>query len=187
MKIVLSKSLLRDLKRLSLALNRWDAEGRRKTEQTYRKYGLLWQAGAKRRVPVDEGRLEKGIHAPKPHWEGGLVLTQEVGTNVEYGPFLEFGTDRIAGGRVKALGEDPNITDQQAIHTWPAKEAEAIEGTSASIDTSGGAQGRLRNSSGRFVRAKPQEQMPWLRPAFMEIRDDLIAELDANYRPPEQT
>ena len=182
MKIKLSPKFTRDLKLLAQALTDWDKEGRRKLEQTYRKHGLLWQGESKKRVPVDEGRLEKSILAPPPFWNG-VVLTQEVGTNVEYGPFLEFGTERIAGGDVKAIGDKPEVSDLEAVHTWPAKEGEAIDKTSDSIDTSGGATGALRNAKGQFT-FKAQEQMPFLRTGFVAIKPGLIADVDASYEPP---
>lgn len=185
MKVSLSKQFARDLHKLGQAFRWWDSRGRREIEIVYRKYGLLWQAGAKRRVPVDESRLEKGILAPPPYWDV-VVLVQEVGTNVPYGPYIEFGTEKIAGGAVKAIGDDAFVTDTQAVHDWPAKRAEAIDRTSVSIDTAGGAVGRLRNASGQFLRAKPQEQMPWLRPAFAEIRESLTKDIDAAYEPPRQ-
>lgn len=184
MKVKLDPKLIRDLKYLAKALDLWEKGARRNLERVYRKYGLLWQAEAKKRVPVEEGRLEKSILAPKPKWEG-VVLTLEVGTNVKYAEYVEFGTARIAGGAVLALGDDPEITDLQAIHTWAAKEADAIQATSATIDKRGRAKGRLRNAAGRFVKG-PQEQMPWLRPAFMEIKQELVEELDVAYAPPKR-
>jgi HK97 gp10 family phage protein len=48
------------------------------------------QGAAKRRVPVDTGRLRNSIAVETE--QGGLSAT--VGTNVEYGPFVEYGTRR---------------------------------------------------------------------------------------------
>lgn len=185
MQASLSRRFANDLYKLKLSLMLWSKEGKKKLERTYRKYGLLWQAGAKKRVPVDEARLERGILAPPPYWDGG-VLTQEVGTNVKYGPFLEFGTVRIAEGKVLDLGDDPYIDDTQAIHTWAAKEKDAAKGTSYGITKTGKTKGRRLNAEGKGLSYKPQEQMPFLRPAFVAIRDDLIAEIDASYEPPAQ-
>lgn len=150
-------NLDKDLQLLEKALKQWKAMGVKNLEKVFRRYGLYWQAEAKKRVPVDEGRLEKGIIAPPPYMDGDK-LTMEVGTNIEYGPYIEFGTTRIAGGKVLALGDGPGITDQQAIKSWPAKDAEALSGST--------------------------EQMPFLRPAFNEIREDLIDEIDEAFEPP---
>jgi HK97 gp10 family phage protein len=46
------------------------------------------ERGAKKRAPVDEGRLRSSIHM-RP-FRGGLEI--DVGTNVEYGVYQEFGT-----------------------------------------------------------------------------------------------
>lgn len=48
------------------------------------------QRMAKKRCPVDTGRLRASINAV--FFQGGM--TGEVGTAVEYGPFIEFGTHR---------------------------------------------------------------------------------------------
>ncbi len=56
---------------------------------------------------------------------------------------LEYGTEDIAGGKVKALGDSPEITDDQAVKNWPA------------VDGRGGT----------------GQQMPWLRPAVNAIED----------------
>lgn len=182
MKVTLSSSFARELKSLAHALRAWRDDSRRELQKAYHRAGLLWQAEAKKRVPVDESRLVQGILSPPPYWNGA-VLTQEVGTNIEYGVHTEFGTDRIAGGKVKRLGDRPDITDLEAVHTWPAKEADAIETTSHSIDTKGATEGRLRTKIGQFTHG-PQEQMPWLRPAFQAIKDELIDGINMACEPP---
>lgn len=73
-----------------------------------------------------------------------------VGSNESYAAFIEFGTRWIAGGEVKALGLNPNITDASAVTSWPAKEA-------------GG--------------AKSGEQTPFLRPAFMALEPWILKRL----------
>lgn len=70
--------------------------------------------------------------------------------------FIEFGTEHIAGGRVKALGTGPVIMDSEAITTWPALQA--------------------RGGSG--------QQMPWLRPAWQEIKPQALIRLNTAIAPP---
>jgi hypothetical protein len=144
-------------------------------ETKFRRVGQRWRAGAVRRIPVDEGTAKARVVTNT--YREGLDLITEVGGNVPYMVWLEFGTDKIAGGRVKALGLDEHITDAQAVHNWPAKDGEAIAGTSAMHTTDSRGVGRLRNSSGQFLKGSPQEQMPWLRPAFMEIADWVLDEI----------
>jgi len=103
---------------------------------------------AKLRVPVSgRGQGSKSGHLRQSiRWEviGTTTTTMEarIGTNQEYGVFVEYGTARIAGGDVKALGMGDNIQDSQAIHTWPALTA----------------------------RGGSEQQMPWLRPAAFMYR-----------------
>lgn len=144
-------------------------------EKSFRRAGQRWRSGAVKRVPVDEGTLKQRIVTNT--YREGLDLVTEVGTNVPYGVHLEFGTDKIAGGRVKALGLDEQITDSMAVHDWPAKRGEAGPGTSSMHTTDRLGRGRLRNAKGRFLKGSPQEQMPWLRPAFMEIADSVLSEI----------
>lgn len=114
----------------------------------------IWAGEAKRRVPVDTGRLRNGILKEVRRVRGGVE--GRVGTNVKYGKYIEFGTPDIAGGRVKALGPRPDVTDTEAIKTWPALEE--------------------RGGSG--------QQMPWLRPAFMAIADQIVARIKKALTPP---
>ena len=50
------------------------------------------QKGAKKRAPVDFGRLRSSI-AIEP-WLGGMVMT--IGTSVFYAPYVEYGTGKYA-------------------------------------------------------------------------------------------
>lgn len=160
-------------------LYRWSDEGRRQLERAITRAVFRWHAEAVKRVPVDTGRLKNAI-LHNVYWAGGELIG-EVGTNVRtYPDYLEFGTKRIAGGRVLALGGSPDITDAMAIHDWAAKDAETGTMQGVSIDS----QGRRRAKSGRFVGGGGQEQMPWLRPAFNAIRDWATAEIQAALAPP---
>lgn len=167
----------RDMRKFTDALQFWGAETQKRFLVANKQAGQYWVAEAKKRVPVDEGRLRSSLRT-NTYTDGDGVIVTEVGTNVEYAKHLEFGTDYIAEGRVKDLGLSPEITDAQAIHTWPAKEAEATDATSAMM-----VGGRLRTALGRFA-AGPQEQMPFLRPAFMKIRQWVIDQFNAALEPP---
>lgn len=186
MNVRLDRSLERELNQLASAFRAWGREAERDLTQAHRTIGNRWKGEAKKRVPVDEGTLKQRILANTYHDRTADEIVTEVGTNVPYGKYLEFGTKHIAGGRVKALGEDEGLTDRQAIHDWPAKSGEAGDKTSASIDAKGGASGRLRNAGGQFLRGSPQEQMPWLRPAFNSIREWAVDLLTKAFRPPKQ-
>ena len=140
-------------------------------ERVFRWIAAKWQREAKRRAPVAFGDLRNKI-LKHVHWEG-VVLFCDVGSNMPYSAYVEFGTKHIAGGKVKALGDDPLVTDAMAVHIWPAKAAQAIQRTSVTFD-----QGvnRRRGSDGKF--RGPQEQMPWLRPAFNAIRPQVINRIE---------
>ena len=93
---------------------------------------------AKLRVPVSRGGgvLKKSIRY-EVVGAGALTMQARIGTNEDYGVFVEYGTDRIAGGGVKNLGVGDDINDHDAYHMWPALAA----------------------------RGGSEQQMPWLRPA----------------------
>ena len=77
------KALRRDFERLA-------NKNRKAAQRLVAKNAIDIQRGAKRRdrVPVDIGRLRSSIEVDiKPD-----KLNAEVGTNVEYAPFVEFGT-----------------------------------------------------------------------------------------------
>lgn len=57
--------------------------------------GLLVAQRAQQKAPVDTGRLKRSIHPTIPHQVGPGVQQTEVGTNVEYAPYQEFGTKYI--------------------------------------------------------------------------------------------
>jgi HK97 gp10 family phage protein len=73
---------------LRRALLNVDAEGRRTVQREVFRSLLNVQRRAKERCPVDTGRLRNSI-AIEPADEG---LSGTVGTNVEYAPYVEFGT-----------------------------------------------------------------------------------------------
>ncbi len=165
MRASLGKQLLDDLAEFESLLRRWSVEGRKRHRRAHKRIGQKWRAEAVKRVPVDEGTLKARLVANTYDAGGGDIVT-EVGSNVPHSEFIEFGTQFIAGGEVKARFGEPAgfpvvVTDQQAITEWPAKTDEAIAGSASS-----------------------REQMPFLRPAFWAIRPFILRELDAAYEPP---
>ena len=119
--------------------------------------GEVWVTEAKKRIPVDEGTARN--HVLKEVTTGKNTVTLAVGGNLKYMVYIEFGTKTIAGGRVKQLGLVPNITDAQAVKSWPAK-SQGLSGVEPG------------------VAANNKEQMPWLRTSFMAIRKRAIRAID---------
>lgn len=132
------------------ALEKFRDDAESELEAELVQIGNRWESEAKRRVPVETGLLRNSIFHEVGKEGGEQYVT--VGSNQDYAPHIEFGTDWIAGGAVKALGLSPEITDAQAVTSWPAKDANATGGS--------------------------MEQMPFLRPAFMAIRDWALKRLE---------
>jgi hypothetical protein len=167
-----------DCIQLEKRIGKWSDGATKNLKRVHEIVGVRWKAEAVKRVPVDTSRLKQQINK-NVYQDGQFVFVTEVGTNVkDYPIYLEFGTSHIAHGAVLALGTSTEITDAQAIHTWPAKEFDAIAKTSHSEKG-----GKLYNSSMVQV-AGPQEQMPWLRPAFNSIRVWVIDQLNSAIEPP---
>jgi len=166
------------------AIKFWGKDGQEKLRRAHLWAGHYWVAEMQKRCPVDEGRLRSSIRT-NTYTDGQGGLTTEVGSNVQYAPHIEFGTKYIAGGRVKLIGLRPDVTDTMAIHEWPAKSGQATPDTSASIETQGADYGRRRNAEGQFV-AGTQEQMPFLRPAWMAIRERVKRMMSEAMHPPPQ-
>lgn len=57
--------------------------------------GMIIEADAKRRCPVDTGRLRASLTTDVER-EGKTTFVLKVGTNVEYASFVENGTSRMA-------------------------------------------------------------------------------------------
>lgn len=77
--------------RLAQKLAQLEPTLRRALEREVKVAALNIQNGARRRVAVKTGRLRNSI--THEITEGGLNAV--VGTNVEYGPYIEFGTRRM--------------------------------------------------------------------------------------------
>lgn len=149
-------------KQMERRLKGWSKSVEKRAEMAMTRIGLRWHAGMVERVPVDEGTLKERLLV-NTYLEKGVWIT-EAGSNLKYAVFVEFGTDYIAAGNVKALGMGPEITDAQAITVWQAKNAGIIKtGGVADANVLAAIEANLK-AGGR------QEQMPWLRPAFNAIR-----------------
>jgi len=89
--------------------NRLTESGRKKIAQELEKKAIKVVRESKRNAPVDTGRLRSSITYEMIELPGQLPKAV-VGTNVEYAPFVEFGTEdmdaqsflRVALNRLKA-------------------------------------------------------------------------------------
>lgn len=164
--IRLGEELTRDCVSLENRVGNWSKSLKARLKAVHREVGVRWKGEAQRRVPVDTGFLKtKLMH--NVYDEQQYVYVTEVGTNIpEYPVYLEFGTRFIAGGAVLALGDSTGLTDQDAIHMWPAK-AEGLAGMGTGVSST--------------------EQMPYIRPAFNSIREWVIDSLNQTAVVPPRT
>jgi HK97 gp10 family phage protein len=65
-----------------------------RTERDLLRVGLKAQNNARQLCPVDTGRLRSSIIAEQGRDARGFFV--QIGTNVEYAPYVEFGTGRSA-------------------------------------------------------------------------------------------
>lgn len=82
------------VRRLELDLDLSTAKVRRQTKDAVRKFAFQIQRSAKLRAPVDTGALRNSINTTVTEHVGGGA-SAEVGPEVDYAPFLEFGTVRM--------------------------------------------------------------------------------------------
>lgn len=97
------------LKEYSEALRKMGRDLRKELRKAIEDSCVDWEREAKRRCPVETGLLRSSITHEVS--ESGQKIIGAVGTNTEYGPYVEFGTRRIKVGEP----EKPRIT-------WAAKE-----------------------------------------------------------------
>lgn len=160
--VSLGAQFSQQLSALSRAIEIWRRGGVAQLERSFKIIGQRVKGEAQKRVPVETNRLKQGLLTST--FISGDEITTEVGTNVKsetgfpYAVVLEFGSRHIAEGRVQALGEDPDITDDQAITEWPAK----------------------------TKRRAAKQQMPWLRPAWKKVEPEAIKLIDSSFEPPRQ-
>lgn len=75
--------------------DRFAKEIEQKCFQAMEKACLLVEGDAKRMCPVDTGRLRASL-SHEVEKSGGEIVGR-VGTNVEYGVYVEYGTSKISG------------------------------------------------------------------------------------------
>lgn len=166
MQVLLSTDFIRVLNSFNKMLRKWKRDGMNKYRLAHETIGRLVVEEAKKRVPVDRGKLRSSLqHVTNKMANGNLVT--DMGSNATrkgfpYPVVIEFGSDAIAGGAVKALGTRVHITDAEAIHDWPA------------LRKRGGAGGA-------------GQQMPFLRPAWVAVEPRALALINVAFRPPKQT
>lgn len=180
--ITMHQEFSQELLKLADLLRAWDKNLEQYLVSALKVIANRWLAEAKKRVPVDMGTLRSRILSEVYKDSSGWVCA--VGTNVAYGKFLEFGTKYIAGGLVQKLGDSIDITDEQAIHAWPAKNfgsgAEIVKkGVKTGWRERGGyinertgeANKPLANAwTKAFSGGSPQEEMPWLRTSYSAVK-----------------
>ena len=98
-----------DLDNLVGLLRTSKAQVRAALDQGIYKAGLLVEGDAKRLCPVDTDRLRSSIKTTRGYDGDNCVAT--IGTNVEYAPYVEFGTgqrgDPAVSHRQDWLGQPP--------------------------------------------------------------------------------
>ena len=81
-------------------------------ERGIHKAGYIVEASAKRKCPVDTGRLRKSINTVRKK------LSVTVGTSVKYAPYVEFGTSKMRAQPFLYPAVNENIRKiEQAIVT----------------------------------------------------------------------
>lgn len=154
-RITLDTSFARDLQTLADMLRTWDAKLIPRLQTALAVIGQRWKAEAVKRVPTDTGNLRNRILTEVFNDLGNWTVA--CGTNVPYGKYLEFGTKFIAGGKVLAIGDNPIVTDDEAVKSWPA------------LVKDGGS----------------REQMPWLRTSMQAIIQWAVQVLSDAAKPPD--
>lgn len=74
-----------------MARSKLTESGKEKVKEALLRKGLKIEAEAKRLAPVDTGRLRSSITTELDETGSGIKV--RVGTNVEYAPYIEFGTE----------------------------------------------------------------------------------------------
>lgn len=98
---------LRDINKAIKDIGRFEHTKRQQVKDTINEAALNVQKGAKKRAPVDTGRLRSSI-TMQPYNDG---LTMQVGTKVHYAPYVEWGTGKFA--------EHPDYSGQPTPWVYP--------------------------------------------------------------------
>ena len=77
------------LKELQAKLNKYSEQKKRQVDTELQTTALEIETGAKKRCPVDTGRLRSSIH------HRGRDLDYEILTDVHYGKYIEYGTSKM--------------------------------------------------------------------------------------------
>lgn len=79
-----------DLEGFQKSLSSYDAEVGKSLDKAVKNCVLAIQRDSKKDCPVDTGRLRGSIVTKTSHLEG------TVGSNLEYAPYIEYGTHKVA-------------------------------------------------------------------------------------------
>jgi HK97 gp10 family phage protein len=132
------KEAIRDLKE-------WEQDKIRRTAMQVERSAINIERDAKNAAPVDMGILRSSIAKTVTATDKGRVVSAEVGTNVEYAPFVEFGT-----------GSGVSVPDGQQEYALQFK----------------GKTGRKRNMPARPFLFPAWEKE---RPKFVNAMEDILA------------
>jgi HK97 gp10 family phage protein len=108
------KVKIKDLDKAIAKIGRYDEKKQKEIRNVVNKYALKIQGAAKKKVAVDTGRLRSSI-AIELFEEG---MGGRVGTNVKYGPYVEFGTGKFA--------EHPTIPGRKTPWLYTNRDGEMI-------------------------------------------------------------
>ena len=95
---------MRGISQVIKDISRFDSMTRLKVKDVINETALNIQKGAKRRCPVDTGRLRSSITI-QPVGAGGM--TMQIGTKVKYAPYIEYGTGKFANHPTKSGRQTP--------------------------------------------------------------------------------
>jgi HK97 gp10 family phage protein len=126
-------------------LKEWEQDKIRRTAMQVERSAINIERDAKNAAPVDMGILRSSIAKTVTATDKGRVVSAEVGTNVEYAPFVEFGT-----------GSGVSVPDGQQEYALQFK----------------GKTGRKRNMPARPFLFPAWEKE---RPKFVNAMEDILA------------
>lgn len=104
-----------DFTKATADVNAWSQNKVQRIKDVVNETALNVQSGAKRRCPVDKGRLRSSIAIEPANGPGYAV---RVGTKVSYAPYVEFGTG--------IFSEHPTIQGRQTPWVYPKRGGEFV-------------------------------------------------------------
>ncbi len=120
------------------------------------KAAMLVQGSAKNKAPVDSGALRQSIRADKAKIQGENV-TATVSTNLEYAPYVEFGTG--PKGQANHSGISPEVSVSYRSTPWYVHEDQIDVGP------------YHFQKMGEFYKMYGQPAQPFLYPALKDNHD----------------